>query len=225
MRDRVDFIEEQGSALGGLEQAFLVGAGTGERALRVAEQFGFDQRFGQGRTVDRQEGAFGSGAERMHRLRNELLARAAFTGNHDGGLRGGDPLYHFANVDHLVALGHDVPEIFLRLHMRITADLLGNRFLVVEGALDGFEQLVDLERFGDIVECPFLHRLDRGGNRGIGREHDHPDVRAHLARLAEQLHAVDRFHLDIGNQQVELFRLEFLFPDYAVFGQLNLVSL
>src|SRR5215207_4053511 len=47
--------EEDGAAAGHFEQARLVTHGPGECASHVAEQFRFEQRFGQGSAVDAHE--------------------------------------------------------------------------------------------------------------------------------------------------------------------------
>jgi hypothetical protein len=41
----------------------------------------------------------------------------------------------------------------------------------------------------------------------------------------EQLHAVNRFHFDVGDQQVEFVGLQGFFCHAAVLGQLHIVSL
>ena len=46
-----NFIEEQGATVGGFHQAGTAGAGAGEGAFLMAEQFGLDQGFRDGRAV------------------------------------------------------------------------------------------------------------------------------------------------------------------------------
>lgn len=52
----VDFVEEEGSVVGGEELALFVGVGSGEGALCVSEEFGFEECFG-----DRATGEFDVG--------------------------------------------------------------------------------------------------------------------------------------------------------------------
>ena len=52
-----DLVEEDGAALGGAEQAFLVAVGAGEGAFDVAEEFAFDEGGDEGAAVDGDEGA------------------------------------------------------------------------------------------------------------------------------------------------------------------------
>jgi hypothetical protein len=84
------FVEEQGAAVGGLEQARLVGMRAGEAALPVAEELAFHQ-FGRDRAaVDRNEGATRARALLVDRARGEFLADAGFAGDVDRRLAAGD---------------------------------------------------------------------------------------------------------------------------------------
>ena len=67
--------------VGQLQLAELVAVGAGEAALDVAEELGFEQRFGQAGAVDGHEGPLGAGAPVVHGLRDQLLAGAALAGD------------------------------------------------------------------------------------------------------------------------------------------------
>src|SRR6185369_7876459 len=56
-RDVTDLVEEQGAAVGRLEQAGAGGLGVGEGALLVAEELGLDERLRQRGAVHFDEGA------------------------------------------------------------------------------------------------------------------------------------------------------------------------
>ncbi len=71
-----DLVEEQGAAVGHLEQAALGADGAGERAARVAEQLGLEQRLGQRRAVDRHERRVGARRVGVDGARDQLLAGA-----------------------------------------------------------------------------------------------------------------------------------------------------
>ena len=81
-----DLVEQQRAAIGLLEPADAAGHGTGEGAALVPEQLGFEQVFGDGRTVDRDERATGATAVAMHEACDHLLAGAALAGDQHAGL-------------------------------------------------------------------------------------------------------------------------------------------
>ncbi len=76
-----DLVEEQGAAVGLLDQAaFAARAGAGEAARQVAEQFALDQRLGDGRAIDRHEGLAPALAGLVQGPRQVFLAGAGFAG-------------------------------------------------------------------------------------------------------------------------------------------------
>ena len=56
-RHLADFVEQQGAAFGQFEAAGAAFERAGERAFFVAEDFALDQRFGNGRAIDRERKA------------------------------------------------------------------------------------------------------------------------------------------------------------------------
>jgi hypothetical protein len=76
-RQIADFVKKQGAALGVLEFP-LPAANTGRGAIFDAEELGLQERFDQGRTVNRNERPTSSGADIVNLSGDELLSRAAF---------------------------------------------------------------------------------------------------------------------------------------------------
>jgi len=70
-------VEEEGAALGGAEDAVVVVHGAGERPAAVAEELAVEQRLGEPRTVDGDEGMGGERAALVDGARDQLLPRAA----------------------------------------------------------------------------------------------------------------------------------------------------
>ena len=91
-RHLADFVEEDAPAVGHLELALLVAIGAREAALDVAEELGFEQRFGQAGAVDGDHGPRGARAALMDRVRHELLADAALAGDEHLRVGPGDAL-------------------------------------------------------------------------------------------------------------------------------------
>ena len=83
---RSHLVQEQRSAVGGLEQSRALSGRAGEGAFRVAEQFGLQQGVGQPGTVDRDEGLVAPRAEVMSGAGHQLLSDAGFPGDKDGGV-------------------------------------------------------------------------------------------------------------------------------------------
>ena len=88
-RHVADLVEEEGAAVRLLDQpALALVEGTREAPRQVAEQFAFDQGFGDGRTVHRNERLATALAALVQGLGKKLLAAAGFAGEQhvDGGV-------------------------------------------------------------------------------------------------------------------------------------------
>ena len=97
---RTQLVQKQGSAIRRFKQSRAFSGRAGECAFRVAEQLGFEQRIGQSRTVDCNEGPFAPRAEIMDRAGRQFLSGAGFAGDEDGRVhprRVGD---QFVRLDH-----------------------------------------------------------------------------------------------------------------------------
>ena len=93
-----------------LKQSVAIFVRAGERALHVAEQFGFQKRFGKRAAIDGDERRFGTRAVFVDGARHQFLAGAAFAGDqHAAGLRR-DILDQVENGAHLRAGADDVVE-------------------------------------------------------------------------------------------------------------------
>src|ERR1022692_221896 len=88
-RDGADLVEENGSAVGHLEIALLGVDGAGEGALHMAEQRGFQQVGGQRAAVHGHEQALRARRIGVDGFSDQLLARAGFAGDQDGGAAAG----------------------------------------------------------------------------------------------------------------------------------------
>ena len=69
--------------MGELELAGLVPIGAGKAALHVAEEFGFEERFGEPGAVDGDEPALGSAGACVNLTGQEIFARPAFASDKD----------------------------------------------------------------------------------------------------------------------------------------------
>ena len=78
-----DLVEEQRAAMGHLDQARLRLPGIRECAALVSEQFGLEERLGDGRAVHLDEPRTRSRAALMDDVRDQPLAGARLAGDHD----------------------------------------------------------------------------------------------------------------------------------------------
>src|SRR5690606_6288117 len=95
-----DFIKKQGAAVGGFDQPYSAAATrAGEGAFFVAKQFGFEQRFGNGAAVHRDEGFAATRAGAVQRLSDELFAGAGLASDEHGTIAGAVELHLIAQLD------------------------------------------------------------------------------------------------------------------------------
>src|SRR5690242_10459092 len=88
-RHIADVVEEEGAAIGLLEFADMTGAGSGERAFLVAEEFGLDEFGGNGGAVEGDEGCFAARGFLVNGASDKLFAGTRFAQNADAGFTGG----------------------------------------------------------------------------------------------------------------------------------------
>ena len=106
-RHVADFIEENGAVVALLEFADAAFDGAGEGAFFVAEQFAFEQVFGDGGAVDGEERGLGAMAVMIDGAGDEFLAGAAFAGDERGGVRLRDLADELEDLLHRLAAADD----------------------------------------------------------------------------------------------------------------------
>ncbi|ALC15448.1 hypothetical protein DSOUD_0660 [Desulfuromonas soudanensis] len=201
-----DLVEEDGPAVGGLEETLFHRLGVGESPLFVPHQLAFKKRLGDGGAVDGHEGFVGPGAFVMNGLGDQLLAGAALPLNQDGaGIAAGDLFHHGQYGVHVAVGADDVADAVL-------ARLLGTQVLHLALELAGFEslfdddgELVEIEGLVDVVVGPHAHRLDGGLKNAEGGHHDDGGLLLHLLDPLEDLEAADSRKLDIEEHQIRRF--------------------
>jgi hypothetical protein len=102
-----DLVEEDRAAVALLELAAPALGGTRESTALVAEELALEQRLGNRRAVDRQEGSVAARAVLVHGARHELLARAALADQQDVGIAGCDAADELADLLHGGAVADD----------------------------------------------------------------------------------------------------------------------
>ena len=132
-------------------------------------------------------------AVEVNRARDHLLAGAGLAGDEHRALRFRHHLRRADHVLHAAAAPDDAVLVELLVALAEQVAVLGPQALVIEGAVDHDQQLVDLERLLEVVERAELHRLDRALDGGV-RGH-HQDLRPLAGRgrrdqLADQIEPV-----------------------------------
>ena len=207
-RHLTDLVEEDRALVGGLEAALAHGHRPGERPLLVAEQLGLEERLGQRGAADLDQWMGVALAGPMQRLGDELLAGPRLAGDEDGGVAAGDladeleDLQHrLRRADDALALGRALAQLQSKC-----ADLEAHVGVLEDPAQRG-EEVVDLERLGDVVVGAVLHGLDRRGAAAEGRHHDHLELIVLALQLAQDRQPVLVRELDVHHHEVRTLLL------------------
>ena len=198
-REFADLVEEERAAVGDLEKALLHGLGVGEGSLFMAEEFGFDEGFGNRRAVDGDEGAVVAGAFVVENLGDEVLAGTALALDEDGGgLAGGDLTNKTHQLGGFLRSADDLVGAGLAAHLAAEGFDLATEAVGFEGVLDGDAEFVEIERLADeIVSAHSDGCLDVVELRIAGHHDDD-------ARLDGRFHLFEHFEpADIGQADVE----------------------
>ncbi len=169
-REFGDFVEKDRTAGRPFEPAGLLTVGAGKGAALVAEKLAFDQALGKGAAVDADERTRRSPRMTMEGRGDELLTGAALADDHDGlfgGRRAADRLEDGAHRRALTdqfGFGVDVFRCFRGVGCIGSAGTqrlnLGGQGPLLEGALQGEENFLQVERLTEIViGWPRLHPL------------------------------------------------------------------
>ena len=149
------FVEEQRAPVGLFEATSALSHGPGERTFFVPEQLAFEERFGQGRAVDRHElaGASARGSL-MQGSRDLLLARAGLAEDQHGRRRIGDVADQFEHLVHHGTFRQDIPKRppIAQLFAEIKNFIL--KFPLLEGTLNEQGKMLRIGRLDQKVVRP-----------------------------------------------------------------------
>ena len=150
----------------------------GEGAALVAEQLALHQVLGHRGAVDGDEAAGAPLALEVDGARRQLLAGARLAGDQHRHvvarqhLEGGEDLQHDRVAAHHVGEGVAVRQLAAQV-----LDLV-DQPPALERLLRREQQLLGLERLGDVVDGALAHRLDGVLDAAVAGDHDHVDVAA-----------------------------------------------
>jgi hypothetical protein len=89
-RHLTDLVEEDSSSAGLLKTAYALSSCSSEGPALMPEEFALKQRFGNGSTVDFNEGTFSTLAPCVDDISHHFLAHAAFAGDEHAAVGGRD---------------------------------------------------------------------------------------------------------------------------------------
>src|SRR5271170_2375283 len=131
-----DFIEQQCTLARLLQISLAYTHGASESTFFVAEQFGFDESFGNGAATDRNKRLAGARAKIVDGPGDQFLAGAAFSSDEDRGIEIGDAMHEIIDLLHL-RTGSD--------HLIAAAVLFQLLLCVVEIPLEGASFMCPLQ--------------------------------------------------------------------------------
>jgi hypothetical protein len=76
---------------------------------------------------------------------------------------------------------------------------LQNQVTFFQGLVEARTNLLEHDGLRDVIECPQLETLDRGGHFCHSRKHDDGHIRKAFQGLPEKAHSVHPGHIDIGD--------------------------
>ncbi len=219
-----DLVEEQRAPVGRREETLRAGHGAGEGALHVAEELRFHQRLGNRAAVHRHERAGPTRRLQVHGARDQLLAGPALAGDHHRRAAVGRLADRLEDLENARALADESFEAVLASQLALELAVLVLQALALERVGDGEPQLVELERLGDVVVGAELHRLHRRLGRGERGHHEHDRPRRVVLRRAQYGQAVHLAHPEIGDDEIEVVRLQGLHGGLAAVGEGDVVA-
>ena len=141
-RELADLVQEQGAAVGHLDQPRLRLDSAREGTLLVAEQLGLQELLGQRGAVDGHERLGGALAVGVDGPRDELLARPGLAQDEDVGLRPRRLLDQLEDAHHGRAAPDDVLEAERLLELLAQVAILALERALPQRAVDGDAELL-----------------------------------------------------------------------------------
>ena len=140
----------------------------------------------------------------MDGLGDELLARAGLALDEQRGVGGGDAFQPLDDVAHLAAVADHAFKAELLVQPPVEFEIGPPQPRTVHGPLRDRTQPVHVQRFGQVVEGPFLHGLDGRRNRTETGQQDDLGIGLGVFCPFQDLQAVDVVHLQVGKDGVEI---------------------
>ncbi len=161
----------------------------------------------------------------MDGARDQFFPGAAFSGDKDRSVSGGDGLDGVEHLLHGLALADHVGRTLHFGHGLAQANVFLLYLAMGEGLLDLVGDVVGIERLGDVVIGAVLQRGHGGLDRGIAGHDDDEHFGIDLVHAALQFNAIRAAHFDIDQRQVPLAFSQAGERLLRVFGAADLITL
>ena len=172
-----DFVEEERAFVRLLEASLAVADGAGERAAHVAEELGFEQRFGNRAAVERDEPVRAPRAVVVNRPRDTTSLPVPVSPVMRMVLLVGATVSSSWNSRFIGRLLPMMPfEAVALFELRAQVRVLRFQPPLLERRVEHVQQFVDLERLVDEVRRAALDGLDRVLHRAVAGDDDRDDV-------------------------------------------------
>ena len=181
---------------------------AGERAFFVAEQFAFEQRFGNRGAVDADVIRLAPPAQMVQRAGDEFLAGAALAENQNArvGLR--DGLDQFPQFPHPRRFADNLVERDRFTGARAQRGVFPQEPVAFGAPRHGVEQFLGRKRLGDVVNRAGLDGFDGELGRRVGGDHEHGQIRPLVARPGQKIVAAHPAEPRIGDDHEKFLARE-----------------
>ncbi len=161
----------------------------------------------------------------MDRLGHEFLAGSALAADEHGCLTRRHPADQGGHLQHLAAFADDAFDPMALLERFAQLSILGVQAVALADLLDLVQELIEIERFGEIVVGSVFDRRDRGLDAAVSGHDDHRGLGIDAAHRSQQIEAGKLGHLLIRQDQIERLLAKGLQPLLAALGRGRLKTL
>jgi len=196
-----DFIQKNRSAVGLFDLSDAAMGCAGKGPFFIAEQFAFQQGFGNRHTVYHQERFFYAKAVLINGAGRQFLAGAGFAPDEDSRVRGGHPTDGLIHFLHGAAASDDgLPGAVFRSDVHF--DGRAHEPPRFDRFGDDLEHVRNFKRFEDIIKGAHFGRFDGGFGGSEGRHDDDRQLGFEGVDGLEGFKAVDAGKADVQNNEV-----------------------
>ena len=203
-----DFIKENRAAVGLLDASGFLPDRAGERAFFVAEQFAFEQRFGNRGAVDAGVIRLAPLAQMVQRAGDELLAGAALAENQNARIGLRDGLDQFSQFPHPRRFADNLVERDDFAGARAQRGVFPQEPVAFGAPGHGVQQFLGRERLGNVVNRAGLDGFDGELGRRVSGDHEHGQLRPLVAGAGQKIVATHPAEPRIGDDHEKFLARE-----------------
>ena len=168
----------------------------------MAEQFAFQQRFGQGPASHFDKRFVAACTATVNGAGNQRLARAAFAGDQHGGPRVRHTVDHVEQTLHAVIAAHDVLDPETQIQLGLELPILFQHLALRQRPIDGHLQLLIDQRLGQQVKGSGAQGLDSRLDGAITGQQDHRHPGVSLPAVGQDVKTIPVLQPNVHQHQV-----------------------